>query len=454
MAHTEPMLPAELAPSQHSHGQPRTSFSVSSTGEDDHRLSFQDSEQKRGEKSDFLERLGLGHYGRRTLGISCLTITVFLWTLANFLASSMFSDNSYDKPFLVVYVNSSIFAFSLLGITLRYISKHGLVHFKNEAALVYREYKTGVKSHGGRPSDEDPDATAGERLLSDDEGSFEVIDAPLDDADDKLTFLETTKLSLEFSMLWFMANYTASACLEYTSVASVTILTSTSSVWTLILCSLLRVEAFTTRKLIGVLASLTGVILISTVDLTGKSDENRGNFPHKTFGQIALGDAMALVSAIIYGVYVTVMKRKVGDENKVNMPLFFGLVGMFILVLLWPMFFILHFTGMEPFAMPPTARIWLIILANSISSFVSDISWAYAMLLTTPLVVTVGLSLTIPLSLIGEMITYKQYSSPVYWVGAAIVVLSFLFVNNESRESTDAPASGGEAAGEESREGV
>jgi solute carrier family 35 protein F5 len=61
-------------------------------------------------------------------------------------------------------------------------------------------------------------------------------------------------------------------------------------------------------------------------------------------------------------------------------------------------------------------------------------AWAYAMLLTTPLVVTVGLSLTIPLSLIGEMIQYAQYSSWVYWVGAGIVFISFVFVNHESHE--------------------
>lgn len=56
------------------------------------------------------------------------------------------------------------------------------------------------------------------------------------------------------------------------------------------------------------------------------------------------------------------------------------------------------------------------------------------MLLTTPLVVTVGLSLTIPLSLIGEMIQYEQYASWIYWVGAGVVFLSFLFVNHESHE--------------------
>jgi solute carrier family 35 protein F5 len=60
------------------------------------------------------------------------------------------------------------------------------------------------------------------------------------------------------------------------------------------------------------------------------------------------------------------------------------------------------------------------------------------MLLTTPLVVTVGLSLTIPLSLIGQMILRSQYSSGLYWVGAFIVFFSFLFINHESR-SDEAP---------------
>ena len=59
------------------------------------------------------------------------------------------------------------------------------------------------------------------------------------------------------------------------------------------------------------------------------------------------------------------------------------------------------------------------------------------MLLTTPLVVTVGLSMTIPLSLIGQMILSSQYSSALYWVGACIVVLSFLFINHESKDEDE-----------------
>ncbi len=59
------------------------------------------------------------------------------------------------------------------------------------------------------------------------------------------------------------------------------------------------------------------------------------------------------------------------------------------------------------------------------------------MLLTTPLVVTVGLSMTIPLSLIGQIILNTQYSSALYWFGAIIVLLSFLFINHESHEEDE-----------------
>ena len=96
------------------------------------------------------------------------------------------------------------------------------------------------------------------------------------------------------------------------------------------------------------MASLAGIVLISMVDLTGGGKDHQGSFPDKTTSQIAIGDSMALFSAVIYGLYVTVMKRRVGNEDRVDMKLFFGLVGVFNLILLWPLFFILHWTSIEP----------------------------------------------------------------------------------------------------------
>ncbi|KAL6702442.1 hypothetical protein ACN47E_001854 [Coniothyrium glycines] len=378
---------------------------------------------------------------RHAVGIALLLATVFLWTTSNFLASTMFADDSYSKPYLVTYVNTTFFIIPLIPMFIHHlwvdrgngVSKKPLLaqirHLLQRRAgkwKLLREHEDPSSSMSTKAHSEE----AAEVLLG--SSTHQSLDlSPLKAEDEGLTLAETAKLALEFCMLWFLANYFAAACLEYTTVASSTILSSTSSIWTLLCGSLLRVERFTVRKFIGVCASLSGVALISMIDVSGETDSNRGSFPHKTPHELAIGDVMAFVSAVLYGFYTVFMKKRIGDETRVNMPLFFGLVGLCNVVLLWPGFFILHFLDIESFALPPTPKILTMVLVNSASSLVSDFCWAYSMLLTSPLIVTVGLSLTIPLSLVGQMLLDAQYASPLYWVGAAVMVLSFLFINHE-----------------------
>lgn len=380
---------------------------------------------------------------RHAVGIALLLATVFLWTASNFLASTIFADDSYSKPYFVTYVNTAFFIIPLMPMFVHHlwVDRENAVYKQPILAQIrdllqrragkwklLREHESRSSSISSKGNSEE----AAEVLLGDDMHRSQDLSL-LKAADEGLTVLETAKLALEFCMLWFLANYFASACLEYTTVASSTILSSTSSIWTLICGSLLRVERFTLRKFIGVCASLSGVLLISMIDVSGSTDENRGTFPHKTPHELAIGDVMAFVSAVLYGFYTVFMKKRIGDETRVNMPLFFGLVGVSNVLLLWPGFFVLHFLDIEKFELPPTHKILTIVLVNSASSLVSDFCWAYSMLLTSPLVVTVGLSLTIPLSLVGQMVLDKQYASALYWVGAAIMVLSFLFINHEEK---------------------
>lgn len=321
---------------------------------------------------------------------------------------------------------------------------------------------TGIQQDGrGRPvkDAEDEDTDEGEGLLEPDEGYNPMASRAQQQPRKRthLALLPTAVLAFKFCLLWFGANYFAMACLKYTTVASTTILTSTSSVWTLLIGAVTRTEKFTWRKLAGVLASLAGIALISKIDMGNASDADAGTsgedngtaeralslliravkeFPDKTARELAIGDALALLSAVLYGLYTVMLKQTTvaAAPLELNMPLFFGLVGTWNLVLLLPMFPVLHWTGIETFQAPPSARIWWILVLNSVAAFASDIAWAYAMVLTSPLVVTVGLSLTIPLSLIGEMLIQGRYEGWLYWLGAGVVVGSFVFVDREERE--------------------
>ena len=66
------------------------------------------------------------------------------------------------------------------------------------------------------------------------------------------------------------------------------------------------------------LASLGGIVLISSVDYSGDNDANRGDFPHKTQQEVILGDFLAFFSAVLYGLYTVVMKKRIGDESRVK----------------------------------------------------------------------------------------------------------------------------------------
>ena len=142
------------------------------------------------------------------------------------------------------------------------------------------------------------------------------------------------------------------------------------------------------------------------------------------------GDFLALIGAFFYGCYTVLLKLRIQNESRVNMPLFFGFVGIFNIILLWPIFLVLHFIGLEPLQLPPNSTIWTMIVINAlVGTFLSDFLWLLAVLMTSPLTVTLGLSLTIPLALIGDVFFKGLLMSNAYWVGVIMVVGGFIGVN-------------------------
>ncbi|KAJ2328478.1 hypothetical protein GGH92_009854, partial [Coemansia sp. RSA 2673] len=222
----------------------------------------------------------------------------------------------------------------------------------------------------------------------------------------RLTVKETVILGVSFCGLWFAANVTQNASLAYTTVASSSILCSTSGLFTLVIGAVAGVERFNSMRLAAVLASILGVYSIVQY---GYDKANDVQMPLSW-----LGDMLALLSAALYGCYTTLLKRRIGDESRLDTPLFFGAVGLANILLLWPGFILLHYSGIETFQLPRSGSMWLMIVVNAmIGTFVSDYLWLLAMLMTSPLVVTLGLSLTIPLSMAGDII-FKglQVSTP------------------------------------------
>jgi solute carrier family 35, member F5 len=69
----------------------------------------------------------------------------------------------------------------------------------------------------------------------------------------------------------------------------------------------------------------------------------------------------------------------------------------------------------------------------------SDFIYVLAMLKTTPLVVTVGLSLTIPLAVLGDFLL-GQPAAAIVVLGAVLVLFSFVAVGWEDSKLVEAEA--------------
>jgi solute carrier family 35, member F5 len=161
-----------------------------------------------------------------------------------------------------------------------------------------------------------------------------------------------------------------------------------------------------------------------------------------------LGDTLALIAAAVYALYVILLKVRIRSESRIDMQLFFGFVGLFNALSFWPMALLLHFLRVETLEWPDTGKGMVAILLNvrcpvcrpsvGCSQFPgqmaitlsSDYIYVLAMLKTRPIVVTVGLSLTIPLAVLGDFFLKRPAHLQVI-IGAVLVLVSFIAVGIE-----------------------
>jgi len=192
---------------------------------------------------------------------------------------------------------------------------------------------------------------------------------------------------------------------------------------------LFKVETLTLAKIGAVSTSFVGVLLVALSDSsqTNTDTSNLDSTPTSVSTQHALGDFLALFSALFYAFYVILLKVRIRSESRIDMKLFFGFVGLFNIISCWPIGVILHLTGVERFELPSTGKAVGALLINMAITWSSDYLYVLAMLKTTPLVVTVGLSLTIPLAVVGDFFLSKPTQLQVL-AGALLVLISFIVV--------------------------
>ena len=232
------------------------------------------------------------------LGLLLITVVALIWTGSSVLLQYIFSDLEFASPFVVTFVETILFT---LYIPLYFIFLRCAVIRGN-----FPFYPQAIQA-----SDE----------------NIPLKQEAQDNARQNVATVYSHKLILLVALtlvpIRFLANWMYNYSLLTTSASSSTIISSLSGVFTLIFSTLAGIDNMTLWNISGLMLGLLGVCLICV------QDYNPG-------GQGSIwGDLAALTSTIGYGLYVTMIKALIPDNDSFCL-LVYGYLGIISAVLFTP----------------------------------------------------------------------------------------------------------------------
>lgn len=394
---------------------------------------------------------------RWVLGLTYIVAVAAIWIAASFVVQSVVDEGV--SPFLITYICNSLFIIYIPIIEIsRYLEDKAISlcfwrrkEDRNLQRLAYSEEAIllGDNDPCDRSIDSNlPVSIQGSEIEPDTreidsdlppkhyqlantlsstaqlcKGSTELVDSK-----GRWTRLRVAKVSLVVCPFWFLAQLTFNLSLKYTSVTSNTILSTASSLFTFLFSLAFLSEKFTWVKLASVLLCMAGTIVVSLGDSSSSSSLN------VTSSRPVLGDFLALLSSCLYAVYITLIRKKLPDEDdddksgKVSMAQFLGYLGFFNFIIFLPVALILNFTKLEPFYTLTWNQFGLVVGKGLLDNVLSDYLWAKAVLLTTTTVATAGLTIQVPLAAVVDTIVGNAPSLSD-WIGAAVVIFGLAGIN-------------------------
>ncbi|KAL8055382.1 hypothetical protein ABFX02_04G052500 [Erythranthe guttata] len=373
---------------------------------------------------------------RWSLGLIYIFAVATIWIAASFIVQSV--EDGGVSPFLVTYICNSLFVVCIPLVEIgRYLEDKNISIFfwRNRADPALQDLRDFEKIILLDDDDNEANILKPNVVVLQENTvlAYDGVGTGLDEKG-RWTRRRVAKVSLLICPVWFLAQLTFNLSLKYTTVTSNTILSSASSLFTFLVALVFLGEKFTWLKLISVLLCMGGTIIVSMGDSASS----------EVASSAVTGDILALCSSAFYAVYITLIRQKLPDEDdevqgRASMAQFLGFLGLFNLMIFFPVALVLHFSRLEPFTSLTGEQFRLIIGKGLLDNVLSDYLWAKAVLLTTTTVATAGLSIQVPLAAILDSLKGNIPSLSDFIGGAAIMVgfaginipSDFLFRNNK-----------------------
>ena len=354
-------------------------------------------------------------------GIACLLVATLIWAGASVLTQFIYEDLGLHSPFIMTFIANSLFAvylplwqlWILLGI-IKSNPRFGSITILTQSMNPLQSANQAIKdSHADIQSS-----------LQDGNSAASLSQK----SPSKYTHMHAIRAALIIAPLYFLANCLYNYSLYMTSVSSSTIISNLAASFTLLFSWLAGLEKITIPKVGGLLLCFCGAISVGLNDADVPGTLGEGQVQRSLSG-----DVVALLAAAGYGAYTTLIRLQLPDEESVSMQLVLGYIGAIVFCTLFPVIVILLLLGFERVQWHISwAALGFIVLGGLCDNVFSDYLWARAVVLTSPTVATVGMSITIPFAMLSDLLLQKTKSTPLgSLMGAGLVILGFCLVNVE-----------------------
>eukprot|EP01029_Cantina_marsupialis_P002111 TRINITY_DN1192_c0_g1_i1.p1 TRINITY_DN1192_c0_g1~~TRINITY_DN1192_c0_g1_i1.p1 ORF type:complete len:253 (+),score=45.50 TRINITY_DN1192_c0_g1_i1:242-1000(+) len=196
-----------------------------------------------------------------------------------------------------------------------------------------------------------------------------------------------------------------------------------------------RNEKFDWKKLLAVLLSLFGVLIISqnsgddSSNSSGSSNQHQEHSDTKSGFEVNTFVMVLLASAITYAIYEIAYKKYATKERDVSVAFSLYIIGWIGVASFLSGLVIMpinHFLGWETFTLPDRSVLGLL-LVNAFCGLLYNLCLFFALtVLDSPLSINMAILFTIPGSQFVDYIFHSIHLSLIILVGTAFVILGFV----------------------------
>ncbi|KAN0016021.1 hypothetical protein ACTFIU_005971 [Dictyostelium citrinum] len=233
-----------------------------------------------------------------------------------------------------------------------------------------------------------------------------------------ITLKKLIIISIPMTILYITLNWLWVLSLSMTETSIATALFQSASVFCFFLSIIILKEKIRILKSLSILIFIGGLVGIAVATTSNK--DSTDSFPNST-----LGDILMVVSAALWGLYEVLTSKFIGDANRTIVNTFMGLIGLNNLIMGIPIIAILNFIQFELFIIPDS-KTFIMILVNAIVGFSVLYLITWGLSVTSPLFVRSGELMTIPSTLIFDILIKKMKLPLLAIPGYILIVIGFI----------------------------